>query len=250
MADNNEKLIPDFLDRTVLLLGEKAVKNIMNSNVLILGVGGVGAYAAEMLVRSGVSKITIVDGDKIEYTNLNRQLIALNSTLGKPKTEVLKARLLDINPACQVTAIQEFINKEETEKLLLSDKFDYVVDAIDSLSSKVAFLANCKRLNLKVISSMGSGARLDPTQLEITDISKTYNCGLARSVRKGLKDHGITKGIKVVFSREVPLKNAVTPCQDDKNGHRSINGTVSYVPCVFGCAIASCVIRELAQKSE
>lgn len=249
MSDFEQK-IPNYLDRTVLLLGEEAVKKIMASHVLVLGVGGVGAYAAEMLVRSGVGKITIIDGDEVELSNLNRQLIALNSTLGRAKTEVLRERLLDINPDCQVFAIQEFIGKDDVVKLLLADKFDCVVDAIDSVASKVACLAACKKLDIKVISSMGSGARLDPTQLEITDIAKTYNCGLARSVRKGLKEYGITKGVKVVFSKEVPLPNAVMPCRNDKNNHRSINGTVSYVPCVFGCAMASWVIRELAKKSE
>jgi tRNA A37 threonylcarbamoyladenosine dehydratase len=246
MFDNNQNDIPKFLDRTVLILGENAVRRIINSHVLVLGVGGVGAYAAEMLVRSGVGKITIVDGDCVEYSNLNRQLVALNSTIGKPKTEVLKERLLDINPDCQVIAIQDFIRDEKIEELLNRDKFDYVVDAIDSLSPKVFFLAACKRKKLRVISSMGSGARLDPTKLEIADISKTYNCGLARAVRKRLKTLGINSGIKTVFSKEAPNPQAVMAYQDENNCNHSITGTVSYIPCVFGCTLASYVIKELS----
>ncbi len=249
MAEINKENIPDFLNRTVLILGETAVRKIMQSSVLVLGVGGVGAYAAEMLVRSGVGKITIVDGDVVESSNLNRQLVALNSTLGKPKTEVLRERLLDINPSCQVVAIQDFIRDEKIEKLLLSDKFDYVVDAIDSLSPKVFFLAACKKLKLNVISSMGSGARLDPTMLKIADISQTYNCGLARAVRKRLKDLGISKGIKVVFSQEAPIKSAVVAYTDENNCNHSVTGTVSYIPCVYGCTIASYVIRELGNTN-
>ena len=248
MSDIEKNDIPKFLDRTVLILGEEAVCRIMKSHVLVLGIGGVGAYAAEMLVRSGVGKITIVDGDCVEYSNLNRQLVALNSTIGKPKTEVLRERLLDINPYCQVVAIQDFIRDEKIENLLLSDKFDYVVDAIDSLSPKVFFLAACKKMKLQVISSMGSGARLDPTKLEIADISKTYNCALARAVRKRLKSLGISSGIKTVFSKEAPNPDAVFAYQDENNCNHSITGTVSYIPCVFGCTLASFVIKELAKE--
>lgn len=239
------KNTPQFLTRSALLFGEEKLQNLINSHILVLGIGGVGAFAAEMLVRSGLGKITIVDGDCVEYTNLNRQLVALNSTIGEEKTAILKQRLNDINPDCQVTAIQEFIRDEKIEKLLLSAKFDYVIDAIDSLSPKVFFLAACQKHEIPVISSMGSGGRVDPTLVTIADISKTYNCSLARAVRKRLKSLGISKNIMTVFSPEEVPATAVYAYTDEEGFNHSMTGTVSYMPCVFGCTLASFVIRKL-----
>ena len=199
---------PSFLMRTELLFGAEKLQKLRNSHVLVLGLGGVGAYAAEMLVRAGVGELTVVDGDVVEETNLNRQLPALHSTLGRAKSTVLKERFLDINPDCIIHDIFEYIELEKTEKLL-ETQFDYAVDAIDSLSPKVYFLKRCLEKNIPVISSMGSGGRMDPLAVKIADISKTYNCGLARAVRQKLKKLGITKGIKTVFSDESVPPEAV-----------------------------------------
>lgn len=234
----------DFLMRTELLLGTEKLEKLRRSHVLVLGVGGVGAYTAEMLVRAGVGELTIVDGDVVEETNLNRQLAALHSTLNMPKTEVLKKRFLDINPACIIHDIFEYMENEKTEKLL-ETQFDYAVDAIDSLSPKVYFLKRCLEKKIPVISSMGSGGRVDPLSVKIADISKTYNCGLARATRQKLKKLGITKGIKTVFSDETVPVEAVKSFTDENGYNHSMTGTVSYIVAIFGCVLASEVIRNL-----
>ena len=237
---------PSFLMRTELLFGAEKLQKLRNSHVLVLGLGGVGAYAAEMLFRAGVGELTIVDGDVVEETNLNRQLPALHSTLGRAKSTVLKERFLDINPDCIIHDIFEYIELEKTEKLL-ETQFDYAVDAIDSLSPKVYFLKRCLEKNIPVISSMGSGGRMDPLAVKIADISKTYNCGLARAVRQKLKKLGITKGIKTVFSDESVPPEAVKAYTDENGYNHSMTGTVSYIVAVFGCVLASEVIRRLVQ---
>ena len=237
---------PSFLMRTELLFGAEKLQKLRNSHVLVLGLGGVGAYAAEMLVRAGVGELTIVDGDVVEETNLNRQLPALHSTLGRAKSTVLKERFLDINPDCIIHDIFEYIELEKTEKLL-ETQFDYAVDAIDSLSPKVYFLKRCLEKNIPVISSMGSGGRMDPLAVKIADISKTYNCGLARAVRQKLKKLGITKGVKTVFSDESVPPEAVKAYTDENGYNHSMTGTVSYIVAVFGCVLASEVIRRLVQ---
>ena len=237
---------PSFLMRTELLFGAEKLQKLRNSHVLVLGLGGVGAYAAEMLVRAGVGELTVVDGDVVEETNLNRQLPALHSTLGRAKSTVLKERFLDINPDCIIHDIFEYIELEKTEKLL-ETQFDYAVDAIDSLSPKVYFLKRCLEKNIPVISSMGSGGRMDPLAVKIADISKTYNCGLARAVRQKLKKLGITKGIKTVFSDESVPPEAVKAYTDENGYNHSMTGTVSYIVAVFGCVLASEVIRRLVQ---
>lgn len=239
---------PPFLMRTELLLGAEKLEKLRKSHVLVLGVGGVGAYTAEMLVRAGIGELTIVDGDTVEETNLNRQLAALHSTFGKPKTTVLKERFLDINPDCIIHDIFEYMENEKTEKLL-ETYFDYAVDAIDSLSPKVYFLKRCLELNIPVISSMGSGGRLDPLAIEVADISKTYNCGLARAVRQKLKKLGITKGIKTVFSAESVPPEAVIAYTDESGYNHSVTGTVSYIVAVFGCVLASEVIKNISNTN-
>lgn len=239
--------IPPFLMRTELLFGTEKLEKLRKSHVLVLGLGGVGAYAAEMLVRAGVGELTIIDGDIVEETNLNRQLPALHSTIGMPKSTVLKKRFLDINPNCVIHDIFEYIENEKTEKLL-ETKFDYAIDAIDSLSPKVYFLKRCLEKKIPVISSMGSGGRVDPLAVKIADISKTYNCGLARAVRQKLKKLGITKGLKTVFSEEVVPPHAVKAYTDENGFNHSMTGTVSYIVAIFGCVLASEAIRKITDN--
>ncbi len=233
-----------WTSRTELLLGKEGIDKLSNKRVLVVGVGGVGAYAAEMICRAGVGKITIIDGDVVNPSNINRQLIATHSVMGKAKVDLMKARLLDINPELEIHAYQEFLRDARTLKILQEEKYDYVVDAIDTLSPKVFLVYHAKSLGIPVISSMGAGGKTDPTKLLIKDISKTYNCGLAKAVRKRLSKLGVKKGIKTVFSTENVDPNAVKEVQGEEN-KKSILGTISYLPAVFGCTIASVVIKDL-----
>ena len=234
----------NWLERTELLLGKAAVERLKNKHVLVVGLGGVGAYAAEMIARSGVGRMTIVDGDTVSISNINRQLPALHSQVGRSKAEVMAERLRDINPDIQLTVVDEFI-KDERMVQLLENKYDYVVDAIDTLSPKVFLICHSVRLGLKIISSMGSGGKTDPTKLQIADISKTYNCKLARAIRKRLHRKGIDKGVTVVFSTELTDKAAVVEVDDEEN-KKSTVGTISYMPAMFGIVCASKVVRDLA----
>jgi tRNA A37 threonylcarbamoyladenosine dehydratase len=233
----------DWLDRTELLFGKENLNKLKQAHVLVVGLGGVGAYAAEQLCRAGIGKMTIVDGDVVEITNRNRQLPALISNTGKPKAEVLADRFRDINPEIELTVINEFISDEKIVELLKSQPFDYVVDAIDTLSPKVFLIFHSIQLGLPVVSSMGAGGKIEPHLVRITDISKSYNCQLARIIRKRLSRMGIKKGVKVVFSSEEKDKNAVR-LEDSKNKISTV-GTVSYMPPIFGCFISSVVIRDL-----
>jgi tRNA A37 threonylcarbamoyladenosine dehydratase len=232
-----------WLERTELLLGEKKLKKLKTANVLVVGLGGVGAYAAEQLCRAGVGKMTIVDGDVVETTNRNRQLPALISNLGKPKAEVLASRFRDINPEIELTVVYEYIQDEKTVDLLKSQPFDYVVDAIDTLSPKVFLVYHSLQLGLKVVSSMGAGGKLNPQKVQVADISKSYNCKLAKMFRKRLSRLGVKKGVKVVFSSEEIDENAVR--LEEGQNKKSTVGTISYMPPVFGCFISSVVIRDL-----
>jgi tRNA A37 threonylcarbamoyladenosine dehydratase len=230
--------------RTQLLLGENKLKRMATQHVLIVGVGGVGAYSAEMLCRAGIGKMTIVDGDIVNESNLNRQLVALRSTLGLPKTEILSKRLLDINPSLELTAINEFIKDDRITEILDAAPYDYIIDAIDTLSPKVFLIKNALERGMKIISSMGAGAKTDPSQIRIADISKSYNCSLAKAVRKRLHRFGIRKGFPVVFSCELANENAVILCDNEQNKLSTV-GTISYMPATFGNYIASYVIREI-----
>ena len=209
----------------------------------MVGLGGVGAYAAEQLCRAGIGKITLVDGDVVEHSNRNRQLPALISNVGKPKAEILAARFLDINPDLQLTVVNDYIRDEKTIELLKSQPFDYVVDAIDTLSPKVFLIYHSLQLGLKVVSSMGAGGKLDPHKVEVADISKSYNCKLAKMLRKRLSRMGVKKGMKVVFSSEEVDENAVR--LEEGENKKSTVGTISYMPPVFGCFVSSVVIRDL-----
>ena len=230
--------------RTELLLGKERMDRLQNSHVLVAGLGGVGAYAAEEICRAGVGEMTIVDADTINESNLNRQLPALHSTLGRMKADVMAERLKDINPDLKLTVIKDFIRDEKTDQLLDSTHFDFVVDAIDTLSPKVFFIRACVQRGLKLVSSMGAGAKLDPEQVKITDISKSFNCHLARMVRKKLHPLGIRSGFAVVFSGEPADENAIIETEGEQN-KLTTTGTVSYMTALFGCYLASYVIRNI-----
>ncbi|UDQ98646.1 tRNA threonylcarbamoyladenosine dehydratase [Lentisphaerota bacterium WC36G] len=243
--DNLEfKNTPKWQTRSALMFGEDKLKKLKEKNVLVVGVGGVGGYAAELICRAGVGKMTIIDGDDVETTNRNRQLLALKSTEGVSKVEVMKQRLLDINPELDLTAKHIFVKDKLTDEIL-EEKFDYVVDAIDSLSPKLNLIIKTKECNYPIISSMGAGGKLDPTKVEVADISKSYNCKLAKAIRKRLHRRGIRKGIKVIFSPEDIDPNAVFAYETEDGTNKSMVGTISYMPAVFGCNCASVVIRDL-----
>ncbi|MBC8631229.1 tRNA threonylcarbamoyladenosine dehydratase [Paraclostridium tenue] len=229
----------NFRTRTALIVGNEGVEKLKNSNVLIFGVGGVGSFAAEAIARAGVGKMTIVDFDDVDITNINRQLPALHSTVGKDKVDVMKERILDINPDIDIKAIKSMYTAENSDELLSGD-YDYVVDAIDMVSSKIHLIESCVKKNLTIISSMGMGNKLDPTKIVVTDIHKTQMCPLAKVVRKELRDRKIKK-LKVVYSTEKPveLKERIM------NGKKITPGSISFVPSVAGLTIASVVINDL-----
>lgn len=230
--------------RTELLLGKERLARLNQGHVLVVGLGGVGAYAAEMICRAGIGKMTVIDADTVNESNLNRQLPSLHSTLGLPKAEVMAQRLRDINPELELTVYKEFIRDERTEEILDSQPFDFVVDAIDSVSPKVYLMYHTYRRKIPLISSMGAGAKSDPAQVKIEDISKTFNCGLAKAVRKRLGSMDVRKGIPVVFSTELPDLNAVIPVENEECKITTA-GTVSYMPAIFGCFLASYVIHNV-----
>lgn len=220
------------------------MRYLSRCHVLVVGLGGVGAYAAELICRAGIGKMTIVDADTVNESNINRQLPALHSTLGMAKADVVGRRLMDINPELELTVLHEFLRDERTEEVLASDRFNYIVDAIDSLSPKVFLLCHAVERKIPVVSSMGAGAKGDPAQVRMADISKTCSCGLARAVRKRLKQKGISRGIPAVFSTEVPDNGAIIETEGEEC-KRTTTGTVSYMPAIFGCYLASYVIRNI-----
>ncbi|MCS2890797.1 tRNA threonylcarbamoyladenosine dehydratase [Parabacteroides faecis] len=230
--------------RTELLLGAERMEYLSHCHVLVVGLGGVGAYAAEQICRAGVGRMTIVDADTVNESNINRQLPALHSTQGMQKAEVVGQRLLDINPRLKLTVLNEFLRDERTEEVLSATKYDFIVDAIDSLSPKVYLLYYAHRHEIPIVSSMGAGAKLDPSQVKIADISKTCNCALAKAVRKRLRGMGLNKGIPVVFSTEIANPEAVVEVENEQC-KRTTTGTVSYMPAIFGCYLASYVIRNI-----
>lgn len=230
--------------RTELLLGADRIEKLVHSHVLVVGLGGVGAYAAEQICRAGVGHMTIVDADTVNESNINRQLPALHSTIGMPKAEVVANRLLDINPRLKLTVVNEFLRDERTEEILSATCYDFVVDAIDSLSPKVFLIYHALQKGIPLVSSMGAGAKIDPAQVRIADISKTCNCALAKAVRKRLRSMGINRGVPAVFSTEMANPDAIIEV-DNEQCKRSTAGTVSYMPAIFGCYLASYVINKL-----
>lgn len=234
----------DWKQRTRLLLGEEKSERLRQAHVLVVGVGGVGAYAAEMLCRAGVGRLTLVDADTVQPTNINRQLPALHSTLGQPKVEVLAVRFHDINPEVELTVLPVFLKDENIPQLLDAARYDFVVDAIDTLAPKCHLIAEALRRRIKIVSSMGAGAKSDITQIRFADIWDTYHCGLSKAVRKRLQKMGIRHKLPVVFSTEQADPKAVLLTDDEQN-KKSTCGTVSYMPAVFGCYLAEYVIRRL-----
>lgn len=241
------KEIKPWMGRTQLLLGEEKLSKLINSNVLVVGLGGVGGVAAEMIARAGVGKMTIVDADTVDPTNRNRQIPALHSTEGVLKTDVLKARLLDINPDLDLTVIAEYFRDDLTHKVLDEGNFDYALDCIDTLSPKVFFIKACIDRKIPLVSSMGAGNKVDPTQVRVDDISKSYNCKLAKYTRKYLHKFGIRRGVKVVFSAEEAQQYMGVTMVGARN-KKSAPGTISYLPAVFGCTVASVAIRDLYDR--
>ena len=237
----------NWCERTELMFGSSDLEKLKSANILIVGVGGVCAYAAEMLVRAGVGNITIVDADKVSLSNCNRQLVALHSTVGKSKVDVLAERLSDINPELKINKIEAFIKDEFTVELLADNNFSFIVDAIDTLAPKVFLLAEAVKRGIPVVSSMGSGGKLNPAMVKIDDISKSDYCKLARMVRKRLHRLGIRKGITVVYSAEVVPPERIIETVGEQNKKSNV-GTVSYMPAIFGCYIASYVIRYLTNN--
>lgn len=237
-----------WMERTQLLVGKKGIEKLLAADVLVVGLGGVGSYAAEAIARSGVGNMTIIDGDFVDPTNRNRQLQALSSTHGMSKALLMEQRIKDINPDINLTVIKEFQTPEMMRELL-KKKFTYIIDAIDSISPKLHLLQTAYYNGRKIISSMGAGGKMDPTRIKVTDISKTDICPLAQYVRKRLKYMGIYKGVKCVFSDELPAKYSIMRT-DGSKFKKSAYGTISYLPAVFGLTCASVVIRDIVQYKE
>ena len=233
----------NWLERTELLLGKEKLDLLRQAHVLVVGLGGVGAYAAETIARAGVGRMTIADADTVAPSNINRQLVALHSTVGRQKAEVLADRLRDINPAIGLTIVNRYIRDEETYTLLDAAAYDFVVDAIDTLSPKLALIKGALDRSLPLVSSMGAGAKTDPTKMEIADISKTHHCPLAHMLRKRLHKLGVRSGFKAVFSPEAMREGAMILC--DEQNKKSNVGTISYIPALFGIGCASVAIRTL-----
>lgn len=238
----------NWLERTELLLGSEKLAILRRAHVLVVGLGGVGAYAAEMIARAGVGRMTIADADAVAPSNINRQLVALHSTVGQQKADVLAARLRDINPELELTVVNRYIRDAETYALLDAAPYDYVVDAIDTLSPKLALILAALERQMRLVSSMGAGAKTDPTKLEIADISKTHHCPLAHMLRKRLHKAGVRRGFRAVFSPEPMREGAMILCEEQNK--KSNVGTISYMPALFGIGCASVVIRDLIGEME
>lgn len=233
----------NWLSRTELLIGSEAIEKLTDRHVLILGMGGVGSFAAEFICRAGVGTITIVDGDDVDETNINRQLPALHSTIGNSKVQVMADRLLDINPQLKLHVVQDFIVPEKVDELLVRQP-DFSIDAIDSLKPKLTFIKKALANNLDFISSMGAGGKMDATTLKVVDISKTVQCPFAQYIRKKLRKEGIRKGFDVVFSPEKVIKQSLMHT-DGLEYKKSAYGTISYLPATFGAVCASVAIKKL-----
>lgn len=230
-------------ERTELLVGAEGLERLFESSVAVIGLGGVGAYAAEMLCRAGVGHLILLDSDVVSESNKNRQLIALDSTIGKPKSAVLAERLKDINPDVRLTLINCYLEEGGIQQLLGEHKVDFLVDAIDTLAPKIALIRYCVESGIPHVSSMGAGAKFDATAVRLADLSKSYNCPLAYILRKKLRKVGISKGFKVVFSEELPRREAIVAVEE--RNKKSNVGTISYLPAVFGCVCAQAAVEHL-----
>ncbi len=236
----------NWLSRTELLVTAERLEKLKQAKVLVVGLGGVGGSAVEQLCRAGIGNITIIDNDKVNLSNINRQIIALNSTVNQAKTEAAYNRLKDINPEINISKIDLFVEKSNLEKIL-EQNFNYVIDAIDSLTPKVDLLEACVKSNTKVVSSMGSGGRIDPTQITIDDIKNSHHCRFAYFIRKNLHKRGIFEGISAVYSPEQVPREALVETRGLDN-KKTIVGTMSYLPVIFGCFCASVVIRDIISE--
>jgi len=246
MSDSVRGVPPQF-ERTHILIGDPGIETLANKHVFVAGLGGVGSYCAEALARAGVGRLTLLDHDVVATSNINRQLPALLSTVGQPKGELMRARIMDINPACQLEVLRIFLNTENVNELV--PDCDYVVDAIDSLACKVALVGESVKRGLRVASSMGAGNRLDPGMIKIADIGKTEMCPLAKQMRKRLSRHyGLYKGVLTVFSDEQPRPPLPPQPVDGPGRARAVNGTISYMPPLFGMMLAGAVIKELLES--
>ena len=234
----------EWQQRTELLLGKEKMERLRNAHVLVVGLGGVGAYAAEMICRAGVGRMTIIDADTVQPSNINRQLPALHSTMGRLKAEILAERFKDINPDLQLTVLAEYLKDERIPELWDSEKFDFLVDAIDTVSPKCYLIYNALKRKMNIVSSMGAGAKSDITQVRFADLADTYHCGLSKAVRKRMQKMGMKRKLPVVFSTEQANQDAVILIDNERN-KKSTAGTISYMPAVFGCYLAEYVIRKL-----
>ncbi len=233
----------NWQERTQLLLKKENLQKLKESHVFVAGMGGVGAFAAEMLCRAGVGTLTIADGDRVNPSNRNRQLLAMKSTENQRKVDLMAKRLLDINPELNIHAIDEFLRDERTNQVLKGG-FDYVIDAIDSLSPKVFLIKQAVNLGLPLVSSMGAGGKIDPSDVKVAEFSNTYHCSLAKVLRKRLRKQGIIGGFKAVFSAEFVDEESVMEIENEPNKKTTV-GTISYMPAIFGCFAASVAIREI-----
>ena len=236
------------MERTKLLVGDKGIEKLLSAHVLIVGLGGVGGYAAEAIARAGVGKITIIDGDTVDPTNRNRQIQALSSTHGLSKAELMYERIKLINPDCDLNAVSSFQTPDDM-KVFMQQKFSYVIDAIDSISPKLYLIQTAYYNNLKIISSMGAGGKMDPTKIQVVDLKDTHTCPMAQYVRKRLRYMNIYKGVKCVFSAEIPAKFSIMHT-DGSKFKKSAYGTISYLPAAFGLTCASVAIRDITQWKE
>lgn len=235
-----------WLERTELLVKEEGIKKLQQSNVLVVGLGGVGLFAAEFLARAGIGRMTIVDGDVFDITNKNRQLPAIDSTIGAYKATVMANRIKEINAEINLTVYNEFLSPERAYELV-DESFDYVLDCIDSVTPKLNLIIAAKRKKVKIVSCMGAGGKLDASKVKVNDISKTRDCMLAKHMRKRLKKEGIFKGIKAVYSTEVQRIDSLKET-DGTNFKRSYYGTISYMPAAFGLQAAATAINYLLDK--
>ncbi len=235
-----------WLERTELLIKEEGIEKLTKANVLIVGLGGVGSYAAEFITRAGVGSLTIVDGDEVALSNINRQLPALHSTIGKAKAEVVASRLLDINPSLNLRVVKEFLSPERAWDIV-SAEYDYVIDCIDSITPKLHLILSAKRKRVKIVSCMGAGGATDPSQIKVADLMKTYNCPLAKFIRKRLKHERIHSGVKAVFSAEIVSKESMQRT-DGLDYKKSYYGTISFLPAAFGLHAAATVVNYLLKN--
>ncbi|WP_426294826.1 tRNA threonylcarbamoyladenosine dehydratase [Dyadobacter endophyticus] len=233
-----------WLSRTELLVGRENLIKLSRAHVLVIGLGGVGSFAAEFICRGGVGTMTIVDGDVVDPTNRNRQLPALATNHGQSKADIMAERLKAINPELTLNVVKSFVTPDAVEQILSMTNYDYIIDAIDSVTPKLTFLTQAYKRNIRIVSSMGAGGKMDPTKLKVVDISKTFNCPFAQQVRKSLKKAGIYKGIKAVFSTEEQIRESLI-LTDGSNFKKSAYGTMPYLPATFGATCASVVLRDL-----